>query len=412
MSQKTNPTSLRLQKTSQNFAFPWFADYFWNQAFEACIESQKYINAFLKETSFSKAFFSTKLFYRKLPVFVFLQDNRITKKEKLLFFKKPLSITSVSKNDQKSHLLKKNISKNKSFSIGSERINTLFFVVNINDNLRKKSHNEPVGNLLCFFKNNIFSKDLKLVKRLVRDDYLKTKQGFFKNLSYTECFTTTGWDNAVKSKEHKKFLFDKEISKTYFFLPKLPKIFVRPCLSFCENVMSSVTSGKNSLANYKPPIPLDLATNLSKKEKRYKTTLHKRSTKTTIFNNVIKTPFFTTSTILQPIRFLRENQNVWALADQVVFLLERRISFRQIKYFIFKDLLLDPQIKGVRISCSGRLGGRSKKAQKAKVQSDCYGATTLATFSSKIIFASKSAYTPYGKVGVKIWLSFSDKRCA
>lgn len=116
---------------------------------------------------------------------------------------------------------------------------------------------------------------------------------------------------------------------------------------------------------------------------------------------------FSTSLCFEPIRFVNTAQSVTALIDRIVGLLEKRVSFKDIKAKAFKDVENNRFIKGVRFTCSGRLGGRSKKAQKAKMQSYQWGETTLNAFSSNVVFASKSATTPYGKVGVKIWLSFT-----
>ena len=109
---------------------------------------------------------------------------------------------------------------------------------------------------------------------------------------------------------------------------------------------------------------------------------------------------------LHPIRAISPIQNAGFLLESVVYLLQRKSSFRQIKENIFRDLAYSQLIKGMRLSCAGRLGGRSKKAQKAKTQSAQWGETSLTVFSSRLAFASKGVNTPYGKVGVKIWLCY------
>lgn len=94
------------------------------------------------------------------------------------------------------------------------------------------------------------------------------------------------------------------------------------------------------------------------------------------------------------------------LAEEIVYYLERRIPFRRIKNKVLKDVKLVRAVQGIRITCSGRVGGRSKKAQRAKKETIKYGQTSLHVFSSRIDFASKNALTAFGLVGVKVWICY------
>ena len=100
------------------------------------------------------------------------------------------------------------------------------------------------------------------------------------------------------------------------------------------------------------------------------------------------------------------HQNPLFLATQVVFSLEERIPFRRLKHRIIREISKDNAIKGVRITCSGRVAARSKKAQKAKTESIQWGQTSLHVFSDFVHFASKSARTGFGKIGVKVWICY------
>jgi hypothetical protein len=111
---------------------------------------------------------------------------------------------------------------------------------------------------------------------------------------------------------------------------------------------------------------------------------------------------------LYPVRALSPLQSAGFLLESVSYLLQRKSSFRQIKDDIFRELDNSQIIKGMRLSCAGRLGGRSKKAQKAKTQSAQWGETSLTVFSSRLAFSSKGVSTAYGKVGVKIWLCYKS----
>ena len=109
------------------------------------------------------------------------------------------------------------------------------------------------------------------------------------------------------------------------------------------------------------------------------------------------------------IRFLRtltEKQGAFFLLQEIIYYLERKVPFRRIKTQILREIPHYKRIKGIRITCSGRVGGRSKKAQRSKTQSVKIGQTPLGVFSSKIDFASKSAHTRFGLVGVKVWVCY------
>ena len=105
-------------------------------------------------------------------------------------------------------------------------------------------------------------------------------------------------------------------------------------------------------------------------------------------------------------RTLIEKQSALFLVQEIIYYLERKMPFRRIKTQILREIPHYKHIKGVRITCSGRVGGRSKKAQRSKTQSVKIGQTPLGVFSSKIDFASKSALTRFGLIGVKVWVCY------
>ncbi len=63
-------------------------------------------------------------------------------------------------------------------------------------------------------------------------------------------------------------------------------------------------------------------------------------------------------------------------------------------------------VKGVLVQCSGRVAMKSKKAQKAKIQTFKYGETGLHVFNSKLDFKSSKAFTSFGTIGIKIWICY------
>jgi ribosomal protein S3 len=109
---------------------------------------------------------------------------------------------------------------------------------------------------------------------------------------------------------------------------------------------------------------------------------------------------------LVPFKVENEWQDAGYFADEIVYLLERRIGFNRLKNRILTQVATNPKIQGIRITCSGRVGGKSKKAQRAKMDSIKYGQTSLHVFSSKIDFAVRTAFTPLGSTGVKVWICY------
>lgn len=99
-------------------------------------------------------------------------------------------------------------------------------------------------------------------------------------------------------------------------------------------------------------------------------------------------------------------QSVEFCLSSVVFLYKKRFSFPLIKDTFFKMLAASNTVRGARLACSGRQGGRSKSAMRAKKQSAVWGQTALSLFSSRLAFASTSVDTSFGQVGIKVWICY------
>lgn len=101
-------------------------------------------------------------------------------------------------------------------------------------------------------------------------------------------------------------------------------------------------------------------------------------------------------------------QSMWKhagyLADAIVWCMERRVRFSMVKRLCAQHVQTLPDIRGVRIACAGRVGGRSKKSQRARRDVWKYGATPLHVYSREIEYAHRTAHTPLGSMGVSVWL--------
>ncbi|MDD5618410.1 MAG: 30S ribosomal protein S3 [Candidatus Omnitrophica bacterium] len=91
------------------------------------------------------------------------------------------------------------------------------------------------------------------------------------------------------------------------------------------------------------------------------------------------------------------------IAENISFQLEKRVAFRRaIKRAIEQARLAG--IKGIKVSCSGRLGG----AEIARRENYKFGKIPLQTLRADIDYGFAEALTTYGLIGVKVWLYKGD----
>jgi small subunit ribosomal protein S3 len=87
------------------------------------------------------------------------------------------------------------------------------------------------------------------------------------------------------------------------------------------------------------------------------------------------------------------------IAENIAFQLERQVSFRRaMKRAI--QLAMGAGALGIRIRCSGRLGG----AEMSRVETYKEGTVPLGTFRACVRFGFAEAKTTYGRIGVKCWV--------
>ena len=90
-------------------------------------------------------------------------------------------------------------------------------------------------------------------------------------------------------------------------------------------------------------------------------------------------------------------------AESVAQALERRVSFRRaMKQAISRTMKANA--KGIKILCSGRLGG----AEIARSEKYSEGNVPLHTIRADIDYGFAEADTTYGKIGVKVWINHGE----
>lgn len=93
------------------------------------------------------------------------------------------------------------------------------------------------------------------------------------------------------------------------------------------------------------------------------------------------------------------DSNAQLMAENIASQLEKRISFRRaMKQSIQRAMKAGA--KGVKTSCSGRLGG----AEIARTEQYHEGTIPLQTLRADIDYGFAEADTTYGKIGVKVWV--------
>lgn len=100
---------------------------------------------------------------------------------------------------------------------------------------------------------------------------------------------------------------------------------------------------------------------------------------------------------IQEIR--RPEADAQLVAENIAMQLERRIAFRRaMKKSINSALRFG--VKGIKISCAGRLGG----AEMSRTEWFKEGRVPLHTLRADIDYGTAEAKTTYGIIGVKVWI--------
>ena len=80
--------------------------------------------------------------------------------------------------------------------------------------------------------------------------------------------------------------------------------------------------------------------------------------------------------------------------------LSNRVSFRRAMRKAIQSAMRSPQVKGIRVQCSGRLGG----AEMSRSEHYREGRVPLHTLRADVDYGTAEAQTAYGTCGVKVWI--------
>ena len=108
----------------------------------------------------------------------------------------------------------------------------------------------------------------------------------------------------------------------------------------------------------------------------------------------------TTNEVFLNIQEVRKAEtNAQLVAENVATQLERRVAFRRAMKKAVQTAMKFGA-KGIRVRCSGRLGG----SEMSRVETYREGRVPLHTLRADIEFGQAEARTKYGIIGVKVWV--------
>ena len=361
MGQKTNPISLRIN-INRNFDSSWFQDdsMKYSQLLHQDLQIREYLKSLFSFIGVHTGRINLQVFPKKLIIHYFLHTNQKKFQKKITF--------------------------------SSEKFKQLLFLedfIKKTDSSQKKKFEEY---LYFMIKNHT--------------DFRNFRKHFFLRFFFTRVFLS----------QNKNALFKGSA------LPNRspPFLSTNTFLDFSYDLLfRTVLTGAKPSSNCFAPVntsnmrSIGEARNITEKTERTSSYLledfKQQRTAFTIDKNLkhmesLFTKNLQCHALMIPMKIDSRYKSAQFLCEHVCQRLQENVSFRQIFKQLLQEIKNHPEIQGMRIVCSGRLGG----VEMARVESKKYGQTSLHVFSSKIDYAAEQAYTLFGLLGVKVWLCFRN----
>lgn len=96
----------------------------------------------------------------------------------------------------------------------------------------------------------------------------------------------------------------------------------------------------------------------------------------------------------------KADSDAQCIASSIAKQLEARSSFKRVMKRSIQNATKHINVKGIKISVSGRLNG----AEIARTEKQSFGSVPLHTIKANIDYATETARTIYGAIGVKVWV--------
>ncbi|AIN82608.1 MULTISPECIES: 30S ribosomal protein S3 [Corynebacterium] len=92
------------------------------------------------------------------------------------------------------------------------------------------------------------------------------------------------------------------------------------------------------------------------------------------------------------------------VAQSIAEQLANRVAFRRAMRKAIQSAMRQPHVKGIKVVCSGRLGG----AEMGRTERYHEGRVPLHTLRAEIDYGTHEAHTTFGRIGVKVWIYKGD----
>ena len=457
MGQKVNPISLRLKKTNRHFDSCWYSDYNYTSLLLQDFKIQNYLKTILNQIQYPEGRVLIENLPKKTNTCLFYHNPSNSRRKKNIRFQLQnyKDSNNNTKNKTKSLRIPLQYTKNKQFTLAQQGLegwkNFLtipllktkeIFLLQNNENNKGVNGKDTRGGVNATKEkkpNGVVNKAVvKINKKTAEYSKIQELKTFQKNQPFfvvKEGGLLDPFSNFVLqfiyssiSVKEKNFIDNKWVEKRFFVCYLLAQLYSKYLQNksvytqeTLRNLYQFYLFFQQKTVNQKEKGHLKERTkssnNVQRKQKHntniYKETKNKEYGPLNPLQIVYKSHLegflskqYNTFFNLHFFRSLTEKQGAFFLVQEIIYYLERKLPFRRIKTQILREIPHYKRIKGIRIACSGRVGGRSKKAQRSKTQSVKIGQTSLGVFSSKIDFASKSAFTRFGLIGVKVWVCY------
>nr|YP_009310473.1 ribosomal protein S3 [Pyramimonas parkeae]AOT98934.1 ribosomal protein S3 [Pyramimonas parkeae] len=375
MGQKVNPISLRLGINRQHDSI-WFGDFHYPQLLGKELITRDSISKISENADLATSRIVTKIFPQKIKIFPFwgikknqvnpgLSKSSIEDKETRIFLSNLIDLTMKnSKNLPPRNISKKNKISNLKVSIKSFSNFRIWSPKKI-----KFSRNEKA--------------DLAEIKR-----HLQKKLQKYLSVHLDELGTS---EQELKGSF---FEFTKKLSSKIFLIWIFENFFISSSQKGCEFEESF-----RLLIKYKMLRRIINFSHTFNWIKKRKTLLVQRSLEhlESSFSQSFKNPVQ-----ILPLIIKNPYKSADLLAKKIAVELEKTRVYRKVLKTICNEAESQGFIRGIRISCSGRLGG----VELAENEFKKMGPTSLQEFSEEIDYACSESITKFGVIGVKVWLCF------
>nr|ANA57041.1 ribosomal protein S3 [Pyramimonas parkeae] len=347
MGQKVNPISLRLGINRQHDSI-WFGDFHYPQLLGKELIIRDSISKISENANLPTARMVTKIFPQKMKMFPFLgirksqpsRENESVIRNNKIFLSNLIGLTTISpKNSVLKDLYKE--SKISEFRISIKSFSNSKILKGKKVKLKKTG--------LAEIKENL-QKKLKIETNKQENLFESTKKSILVS-SFENFFT---------------FYNKCQFGESFRLLTKYKMLRISHNLNWSKKRKTFLVQG--SLEHIE-----------SSFSKSFKNPVQ-------ILPLIIKNPY--------------KSANL--LAKKIAVELEKTRVYRKVLKVICNETENERLIKGIRISCSGRLGG----VELAETAFKKMGPTSLQEFSQEIDYAYSESITKFGLIGVKVWLCF------